>query len=341
MFNRTYQFKLIKLNPKTMDQNVESRILQDKFKNTDKDLAYYIKKSKNHRYIVKKWSTFHRFFYRFMNPFMSKIVPNFFRFEYFGIENLTQFPENTPLILAGNHRSHLDALAAFATIFPPVGNLRYLTSITPGDVLKENSLFKMMRYLGGYPINRKNREASLDYLYETLKVNLPIGIFPQGGRIGRTPVEDYQKLSEEGQSGVGRLILRMKNRIPVIPIYLHGTAEALSRGSIIPKFGSYISVTLGEPIFFDEYLDQEWDINSKEFYETARIITDKIMKKIQDLCYDTEKGLFQILENIFNAPINKIRLTESQSKKLRKWLRRFSHYAPYEYASYHEYRKTE
>lgn len=323
-----------------MDQNVESKFLQEDIENSQNNTSYYIKKSKKHRYEVKKWSTKHRFFYRFMNPFMTKIIPKFFRFECFGSENLNQFPENTPIIFAGNHRSHLDGLAGFTTVFPPFGLRRYLTTITPSTVLKENYLFKMMRYLGGYPIDRTRPEISLDYLYETLNLGLAVGIFPQGGRIARTPIEDYQKMSEEGRSGVGRLILRMKSKVPVIPLYIHGTAEALSRGNVIPKIGSYISVTCGKPIYFNEYLNQEWDTNSQDFYDTARIITDKIMKSIQGLCYETEKGLFNILEKKFNIRIEDIKLTENQSKKLRRWLRRFSHHAPYEYASYYVKKKT-
>ena len=120
-------------------------------------------------YKVRKWSTKHRYFYRVATSVMGGIVPLLFRYEYFGVENLTQFPEGTPLILVGNHRSHLDAMVAIASIFPPRGNLRYLTSITYGDIQKENFLFKMMRYVGGFPIDRENPELSLDYLYETLK----------------------------------------------------------------------------------------------------------------------------------------------------------------------------
>jgi 1-acyl-sn-glycerol-3-phosphate acyltransferase len=262
---------------------------------------------------------------------MSNIIPKFFNFECFGMENLTNLPPNSSVILAGNHRSHLDGLVAFSTIFPPVGNRRYITTITPGSVLQENFLFKFMRYLGGFPLDRENPDLSLDYLYESLKVGLTVGIFPQGGRVARTPIEDYQKFSNEGRSGVGRLVLRMKGKTPVIPFYIHGTAEALGRGSIKPKFGSYISVTLGKPIYYPDYKDKEWDRTSSSFHETARTVTNNVMKKIQELCYETEKGIFGFFEKKFNLNLDDIKLSEFQSKKLQKWLRRYSHYAPYDF----------
>ena len=133
---------------------------------------------------------------------------------------------------------------------------------------------------------------------------------------------------------MGRLILRMNAKTPVLPVYIHGTAEALSRGSAKPKFGSYISITFGKPIYYNEYADTEWDTNSKSFYDTARVITNDIMKNIQDLCYDTEKGLFQLLEKKFDSSVDKIQLSKTQSKKLSRWLRKYSHVAPYELESF-------
>ena len=312
-----------------MDEKIESNRIIASLSPTNYIYPKVIDKHSN--YVVKKWSTFHRMFYRFMTPIMRNIIPFFFKFEAFGLENMLDFPEGKPVIFAGNHRSHLDALAGFATIFPPRGNRRYLTTITQGAVLKENFLFRLMGYLGGHPINQKNKNLSIDYLYESLKARLAIGIFPQGGRIARTPIEDYQKLSEEGRSGVGRLVLRMNGEVPVIPFYIHGTAEALARGSVIPKFGSYISLTLGKPIYFKDYADTNWDLKSKEFHETSRTVTNNIMKEIQVLCLETEKGVFQVIENKLGKNLDDIGLSEIQSRKLRRWLRKHSHHAPYDF----------
>lgn len=317
-----------------MNDNVEAYVSTNELVSDIKISVKNGKNSKNRKdinYKIRKWSRKHRWFYRVVTAVMGGAVPRLFRYEYFGVENLLQFPENTPLILVGNHRSHLDAMVAIASTFHPRGNLRYLTSITYGDIQKENFLFKMMRYVGGFPIDRDNPDLSLDYLFETLKAGFPIGMFPQGGRIARTPVEDYHKLSEEGRSGVGRVILRVGGKIPVIPVYIHGTAEALSRGKILPKFGSYLSLTFGKAMYFTEYGQKEWDKTSEEFYQTARTITNSIMSKLKELCFETEKEVFELVEKKLGKSIQNIKFTENQSKKLRSWLKRFSHYAPYEF----------
>ena len=55
------------------------------------------------------------------------------------------------------------------------------------------------------------------------------------------------------------------------------------------------------------------------------------MHKLQKLCYETEKNILDLIEQKLRKPIQDIKLTEEQSKKLRKWLKRFSHLAPYEF----------
>lgn len=285
--------------------------------------------TKRGTFIVKKWSFKHRVFYRAMIPILKNIIPIFFKLEIFGRENLLQFSSDQPLILVTNHRSHLDSLVGFTTAFPPNGNKRYVTTITNSDALQENIIFRMMRYLGSYPLEKDKSDQSLEYLVQTLQAGLSVAMFPQGGRIIRTPVEDYQNLASEGRTGVGRLVLRTHGAIPVIPVYMHGTAEALSYGSGKPKFGSYLSVNIGKALNFNEYKEKIFDQYSEEFFIESRIITNKIMKEMQRLCYDTEKGLFDFLEKKFNRKIDDIILTEPQRKKLQKWLRKYSHFAPY------------
>jgi 1-acyl-sn-glycerol-3-phosphate acyltransferase len=282
-------------------------------------------------YRVFKWSFPRRAFFRSIFPVVTTLLTKGFKYESFGLEHLNKFPEGTPLILAGNHRSHLDALTLGASILPPRGKRRYVATITPGQALDENPLFKLMRYLGAFPIDKTNPSLSLDYFYETLHHNLAILIFPQGGRMPRTPIEDYQKFSEEGRSGIGRLVIRTNGKVPVLPFYLHGTAEAMGVGSILPKFGSYVSVTFGEPMYFSEYSrDDGWTENG-EFFEVARRITNVVMEKIQELCYQTEKPFFEVIERKLGKSLSEIRLSGEQSKKLRRKLRKWSSHPPSAY----------
>lgn len=286
---------------------------------------------KDNSYRVFKWGFPRRVLFRSIFPIVSNLITKGFNYESFGLEHLQNFPEGTPIILAGNHRSHLDVLAVGASILPPKGKRRYIATIAPGKALQDNPLFRIMRYLGAFPIDKQNPDRSLNYFYESLMQNLGILIFPQGGRMARTPLEDYQKFSEEGRSGVGRLILRTNGKIPVIPFYIHGTAEALGVGNMLPKFGSYLSVTFGEPITYSEYTKNEgWDSN-QEFYTEARNITNNIMEKIQELCYKTEEPIFNIIESKLNKKVKEIRLSETQSRKLRNRLSKWSKHKPIDF----------
>lgn len=282
-------------------------------------------------YRVYKWSFPRRSLFRFVQGIMSSIIPKLFTYEVYGNENLFQIPSDRPLILAGNHRSHLDAIIFGTSALPPRGNRKFFATITPGKVFDEVPVFRVLRYLGAYPIDRQQPQLSLDYFYEQLHANVDILIFPQGGRMPRTPIEDYQKYTQEGHSGVGRLVLRTNGAIPVVPFYLHGTAEALQPGNFLPKFGSYLSATFGKPIYFDKYSRENgWDGESQEFFDTARQITNDVMAEIQKLCYTTEEGLFTYIEKKFNKPLVEVQLTDLQSKKIRRKIRKWSKHSPKE-----------
>ncbi len=285
-------------------------------------------------YRVYKWSFPRRSLFRLAQGVITKIVPKIFTYEVFGTENLAEIPRDQGIILAGNHRSHLDALIFGTSALPPRGTRRFFATITPGQIFEDVPIFRLTRYFGAFPIDKNNPQLSLDYFYEQLKSNNDILIFPQGGRMARSPIEDYQKFTQEGRSGVGRLVLRMNGKVPVVPFYLHGTAEALQPGSFLPKFGSYISGTFGKPMYFDEYTQEKgWNQESQEFFSTAREITNNVMAEIQTLCYQTEQGLFKFIETKLNQPLESVQLSEFQSKQIRRKIRRWSKYSPQEFLS--------
>ncbi len=152
-----------------------------------------------------------------------------------------------------------------------------------------------------------------------MKNGVGVVIAPQGKRIIGTPYHDYFNLAKEGKTGVGRLILALNGKVPVIPAYIHGAAEALSRGKITPKFGSYISVSLGPPIFWNKYTRKNgWKNTDSDFFLTAREITDKIMVKIRDQMIIQEKSIFIILERCFGTTIDKITIPTSKRRKFDK-----------------------
>ena len=144
----------------------------------------------------------------------------------------------------------------------------------------------------------------------------------RGKRIGRTPFHDFHNLAQEGRTGVGRIILKTNGKIPIIPFYLHGAYEALRSGQLIPRFGSNISIRIGNPLIFKEYTrSQGWKESDPDFFHTAREIVDKIMWSIRFLMLIEEKYYFDVIERAFNTPLERIPIPShisDQNRFLRK-----------------------
>ena len=266
------------------------------------------------------WSFLHRAFYNFFPLFLIPLfLSTYFQLEVHHKHYLNIFPEGTPVIYCINHRSHLDGFIAGSAVVVPRGPRTRIALMGAGNIMQENWLFSLLPYLGVFPIYPKKSELSLNYAVKLLKQGVGIVIAPQGKRIIGTPYHDYFNLAKEGKTGVGRLILALNGKIPVIPAYIHGAAEALSRGKIIPNFGSYISVSFGPPIFWHEYTRKNgWKNTDQDFFSTAREIADKIMVKIRDQMIIQEKSLFTILERSFGTTIDKITIPTSKKRKFDK-----------------------
>ncbi|MFX0117094.1 MAG: lysophospholipid acyltransferase family protein [Candidatus Hodarchaeota archaeon] len=275
------------------------------------------------------WSFWHRalyvFFPRFLIPcFLSK----YFQFEV-NNSHLNNFPEGRPVIYCINHRSHLDGLIAASAIVVPRGPRTRIALMGAGDIMQENWLFRLPSYFGAFPIYPEKPELALNYAAKLLNKGIGIIIAPQGKRIIRTPYHDYFNLAKEGKTGVGRLILALNGKIPVIPVYIHGAAEALPRGKIMPIFGSYISVSFGPPIFWQEYSRKNgWKSTDPNFFSTAREIADNIMVEIRDQMILQEKSIFAILEQKFGTTIDKINIPTSKKGRFDKLVFRLARVHP-------------
>jgi 1-acyl-sn-glycerol-3-phosphate acyltransferase len=265
------------------------------------------------------WPFWHRAFYQFPLFLIPRFLSTYFQFEVHYKDHLNSFPEGTPVIYCINHRSHLDGFIAASAVVVPRGPRTRIALMGAGNIMQENWFFRLAPYLGAFPIFPEKSELALNYALKLLKQGVGIVIAPQGKRIISTPFQDYFNLANEGKTGVGRLILALNGKVPVIPAYIHGAAEALLRGKIIPKFGSYISVSFGPPIFWHEHTRKNgWKTTDPDFFSTAREIADKIMVKIRDQMVIQEKSLFTILERSFETTIDKITIPTSKKRRFDK-----------------------
>ncbi|WP_455142254.1 lysophospholipid acyltransferase family protein [Candidatus Hodarchaeum mangrovi] len=281
---------------------------------------------------MAQWSFIHRAFYTF---FPVAVIPRFlsifFKLEVHNRHYLNRFPEGTPIIFCINHRSHLDGFIAASAVVVPRGPRTRIALMGAGNIMQENWFFRLAPHVGAFPIYPKKPELALNYAAKLLKQGIGIIIAPQGKRIVGTPYHDYFNLIKEGKTGVGRLVLALNGRVPVIPTYIHGAAEALSRGKIIPTFNSYISVSFGPPIYWHKYVRKNgWNDTDPVFFSTAREITDEIMVRIRDQMIIQEKSFFTILEHILGTTVDKITIPSNKTDAFNKLLFKLIRVPPWE-----------
>lgn len=268
---------------------------------------------------IDRWSFLHRAFYitaRFIVPRFMRI---FFRLRVHHSEYGRMFPEGTPVIYCINHRSHLDALVLASAVVVPYGSRTQLAAMASGNAMRNNWFFGLMRFLGGFPVYKENPEEAFGYAAKSIKKGIGVLIAPQGKRVLSTPYHDYFNLEKEGKTGVGRLILRFNGKVPVVPAYIHGSAEALSRGKILPRFGAPLSISFGPPMYWHEYTRKGgWNNGDPDFFPTAREITDKIMIQIRKQLIIREKDFFVLLEHKYGTSIDKIAIPSNKRKDFDK-----------------------
>jgi 1-acyl-sn-glycerol-3-phosphate acyltransferase len=166
--------------------------------------------------------------------------------------------------VAPNHASFLDPLVLGCSVWT---RMVYLMAV---DYHRQPVLNWFYRVAGTIPVEegRSNRSMMQNALAE-LRAGRVVAIFPEGG-ISR----DGALL--KGNPGVAALILRAE--VPVIPVALLGTFEAMPRNVWLPKPRT-VRVRFGEPIW-----PQEWErIASKDRKQRLAAVTDRIMAEIAAL----------------------------------------------------------
>lgn len=201
--------------------------------------------------------------YKMMGLVSLIVLKLFFRLE---VRNKENVPTDGPIILAANHFSVIDAWVL------QVACPRRITYMVEATYYESWGwwFYRMHRAI---PVKEKglNKEAFVTGL-NVLKENGVLGIFPEGwGKIDGSV--------KQGNPGVA--MLSYKSRVPVLPIYIAGSYEALPRGAILPRF-TKLTVTYGKPIRFDH-------IEGRPDKETLRKMTDEIMNSIRELAKDAKQ----------------------------------------------------
>ncbi|EGK10374.1 lysophospholipid acyltransferase family protein [Kroppenstedtia eburnea] len=133
------------------------------------------------------------------------------------IEGLEHVPTKEPFLVVGNHISVLDPF--------------YIAAVLPGRVsfmAKEESFSHpvsrwFLDRVGAFPVNRGGVDTrSLRTALALLKEGKRVGIFPEGGRRESDPLKELKD---------GAAWLAIRSQVPILPVVIEGTDEALPRGS--------------------------------------------------------------------------------------------------------------
>jgi 1-acyl-sn-glycerol-3-phosphate acyltransferase len=170
--------------------------------------------------------------------------------------------DHMPCIIAPNHTSNLDNIAIFAAL--PLGKVNRICSVAGKKYFFENPFLALVARLtaNGIPLDHTGgNRRGLRMCARKLKEGCGIIIFPEGMRT---------KTGEVGRFKAGAVALCRGLKVPVIPTYLKGTFESMSRFMIFPR-ARRITVTFAEPVRF-----WEGELAELDHREAAQYLEDRV-----------------------------------------------------------------
>ncbi len=186
-----------------------------------------------------------------------------------GLDNLADL--QPPFLLAANHSSHMDTPLVLLSL-PPRLRSRTLVAAAADYFFAGKkpglSAFVSMA-VGAVPIERRHASRkSMDRIKTVLEEGWCLLLYPEGTR---TPDGRLYR----GKTGAARIALEA--RVPVVPVGITGTYDALPSGRSRPQVAN-VSVTFGRPLSFERFYDTPFDQNF-----LLRATTDRIMYEIMRL----------------------------------------------------------
>ena len=179
-----------------------------------------------------------------------------------GKENI---PETGPVILASNHRAHVD---------PPYISLttdRQIYYMAKEELFTTNAKFGRYLYkLGAFPVRRGEADrGALRMAMSLLKQGHVVCIFPEGTR----SFDDSLLAAEKGFA-----LIAKQTGAPIVPIALEGTHRVWPKGTKRLHRGP-VSMTIGKPVTAQEILDAHGGAGK----DALEVIGRDVMQRIADL----------------------------------------------------------
>lgn len=157
------------------------------------------------------------------------------------VEGIEHVPRDGAFMLAANHASHVDTAAIFAAL--PADLRRRVVAAAARDYFFDDGprQFFARVMFNVIPVSRSISITTdpLRHVVRALREGYGVLLFPEGTR------------SQSGQlgpfrSGIGRLAAEFPD-VPVIPVWIDGTARVLPKKAIFPRPAS-VAVRFGAPL---------------------------------------------------------------------------------------------
>lgn len=188
------------------------------------------------------------------------------------VKGVEKLPE-PPFIIAPNHSSHLDGFALVSSLPRKTFEIFFFQGFQTYFTGWGLSLFG--RLVHAIPIDPETfLEDALRISSYLLRNERILCVFPEGGRSLDGKMMPFKK-------GVG--MLAIKHNVPVVPVLIEGTFEALPKGAFWPK-ASKVSLSFGKPFY-----PAELDFSRKpEGIDEYQFFTDELMERVKRLAHDNK-----------------------------------------------------
>lgn len=196
-------------------------------------------------------------FYSITNFLLLLFCKVYHRADWVGFKDV---PLKGPFIIVANHESFIDPWFIAALLLPR--HVRYLVTT---KWYYKNKLWKLLFDLNScIPVNPfKMEHSTIKAVMKVLKKGGIVGIFPEGRVCYDGKLQEFNP---------GAIYVAMKANVPILPIAICGTYQALPRQNLIPK-PKKMRIVIGKPLHFAKSLDE--NKNSKDKYSNE-------MQKIKD-----------------------------------------------------------
>ena len=191
-------------------------------------------------------------------------------------EGLEHLPQDRPYLLAANHASHLDSVAVLVATRPWVARC---TVIAAEDYLRRSRVrgWFVRHWLGAEAFDRYGDfRESLAVARSLLGVRSPLLVFPEGTRSLTGGLQTFKP-------GIG--LLSRELAVPVVPVAIRGTGEALPRGRCWPR-RQPIELRFGPPIEPGAVASPV----AAGGYEDHRALAERVRTAVQTLITSPQRG---------------------------------------------------